>query len=351
MWQKEERKKIVENNPGMIFTEVSSELGRLWKLVSKEGKEEYKKIAKIHNDKLKEKNLKDHPEESVTLEEEAGPSPVIEEPLVAEGAVTVEVITDEFDEESVTLEEEAGPSPVIERPLVTNSPIIAEGAVTNEVIIEEFDAEIDNFINLTNDNHIDADMLMDISIQNLDQNSVEPPKKKKKHMAIENSCPLCDFSGESNLELANHMKIQHRMTQSTFNKCKVCGEIFIKEDKLVEHMLSVHPQHIVAESRDRPVEVEVAEPTQEPGLLGEGQGDKEGEATEIVLVKLKKLSWPAVVLKREGDIFEVKMISDDKVRIVNVADIEDFAMEKIVNTKNSRLRTAFVKAADMLKKE
>ena len=68
-------------------------------------------------------------------------------------------------------------------------------------------------------------------------------------------------------------------------------------------------------------------------------------------MKLKKLSWPAVVLKREGDIFEVKMISDDKVRIVNVADIEDFAMEKIVNTKNSRLRTAFVKAADMLKKE
>ena len=113
-------------------------------------------------------------------------------------------------------------------------------------------------------------------------------------------------------------------------------------------MLSVHP---LAESRDRPVEVEVAEPTQEPGLLGEGQGDKEGEAREIVLVKLKKLSWPAVVLKREGDIFEVKMIYDDKVRIVNVAEIEDFAMEKIVNTKNSRLRTAFVKAADMLKKE
>ena len=65
---------------------------------------------------------------------------------------------------------------------------------------------------------------------------------------------------------------------------------------------------------------------------------------------MKSLSWPAIVQKREGDVLEVKMIFDEKVRIVSVGDVEKFAVEKIANTKNSRLKTAFAKAVELLKK-
>jgi flagellar motor switch protein FliM len=71
---------------------------------------------------------------------------------------------------------------------------------------------------------------------------------------------------------------------------------------------------------------------------------------EIVLVKMKSLSWPAIVQQRQGDVLEVKMIFDEKVRIVSVGDVEKFAVEKIVNTKNLRLKTAFAKAVELLKK-
>ena len=65
---------------------------------------------------------------------------------------------------------------------------------------------------------------------------------------------------------------------------------------------------------------------------------------------MKSLSWPAIVQKREGDIIEVKMTFDEKVRIVSIGDVEKFAVEKIANIKNSRLNTAFAKAVDLLKK-
>jgi hypothetical protein len=80
LWQKEERKNIVEKNPGMIFTEVSSELGRLWKLVSKENKEELKRMAKIHNDRLKRNIEVDLIEENdqIGSEEQVGPTEHLE---------------------------------------------------------------------------------------------------------------------------------------------------------------------------------------------------------------------------------------------------------------------------------
>ena len=65
---------------------------------------------------------------------------------------------------------------------------------------------------------------------------------------------------------------------------------------------------------------------------------------------MKKLAWLAIVQKREGDILEVKMIYDDTIRVVSSKDVETFAMDKIANTKNSRLKASFAKAADLLKK-
>ena len=75
------------------------------------------------------------------------------------------------------------------------------------------------------------------------------------------------------------------------------------------------------------------------------------EATpEIVLVKMRKLAWPAIVLKREGDIVEVKMMANDSVKVVPIDDLEAFNVEKISNTKNSRLKNAFAKAVEFMKK-
>ena len=40
---------------------------------------------------------------------------------------------------------------------------------------------------------------------------------------------------------------------------------------------------------------------------GAEQSRADTEADEVLLVKMKSLSWPAIVQKREGDIIEVKM--------------------------------------------
>ena len=52
------------------------------------------------------------------------------------------------------------------------------------------------------------------------------------------------FCGGNNKQLAHHMNDKHKMTQSTFIKCKVCSKIFNNETKLSEHMMEVHGQHI-----------------------------------------------------------------------------------------------------------
>ena len=65
---------------------------------------------------------------------------------------------------------------------------------------------------------------------------------------------------------------------------------------------------------------------------------------------MRKLAWPAIVVKREDSQIEVKMISDDTLKVVKENDIEPFNAEKITNTKNSKLKNAFAKALVMLKK-
>ena len=71
---------------------------------------------------------------------------------------------------------------------------------------------------------------------------------------------------------------------------------------------------------------------------------------EIVLVKMRKLAWPAIVTKRENDMVKVRMIYDDSIKTVNANDIEPFDVRKISNTKNSRLKQAFAKADELSKK-
>ena len=59
------------------------------------------------------------------------------------------------------------------------------------------------------------------------------------------------------------MNDKHKMTQSTFFKCKVCSKIFNNETKLSEHMMEVHGQNIVeteAELVEEPEAVEEPEP-------------------------------------------------------------------------------------------
>ena len=70
---------------------------------------------------------------------------------------------------------------------------------------------------------------------------------------------------------------------------------------------------------------------------------------EVVLVKLRKLSWPAIVVKREGDVVEVKMIADNSTKVVPISDIEVFHVDNIANTKNSRLKNAYARAVEMMK--
>ena len=87
-------------------------------------------------------------------------------------------------------------------------------------------------------------------------------------------------------------------------KCKECGAIFFNNKKLDDHVSSIHG----VTSKRVPI--------------------------QIVLVKKKKLSWPAVVKEMIGDSFKVQMVADDAVITVSKDDTEAFSLDKIKNSKN-----------------
>ena len=85
--------------------------------------------------------------------------------------------------------------------------------------------------------------------------------------------------------------------------------------------------------------------------LEEAHGQKPANRDlEIVLVKMRTLAWPAVVINRENEMIEVRMISDDTTKLIKAVDINPFDIDKIANTKNPKLKNAYSKAAEMLKK-
>ena len=71
LWQKDARKRIVEENPGMVYTEVSRELGKRWALVEKKEKDLLKKQAEEFNKNLKQATqelaVEDHVEQTDIL--------------------------------------------------------------------------------------------------------------------------------------------------------------------------------------------------------------------------------------------------------------------------------------------
>jgi hypothetical protein len=71
---------------------------------------------------------------------------------------------------------------------------------------------------------------------------------------------------------------------------------------------------------------------------------------KIVLVKFKTLSWPCQVLNTEGDIFEVMNLRDDSLLKVPSESVHTFDIQKLGETKNWRLRAAFAKAMNMMKR-
>ena len=238
MWQKEERKKILQEQPQMLYTDVGRELGKRWALVGVAEKNELKKQAEEFNKTLKQKETAtaDH------LEPVAGtstaPNFTIEEDEVARFDVIVEVIRDE----------------------------------TN--------AAIEDALSVSNQNHLDVDELMNLSIETL-----EPARKRRRTVNDSTDCPLCDYQAETNQGLATHMRKDHTFTQSTILRCNFCKKLFVKESKLNEHITEKHGEVV----------------------------DKE---MEIVLVKLRTLAWPALVVEREDNMVRLKMISDDTEKVV-----------------------------------
>ena len=281
MWQSEERKLIVESNPSMNFNEVSSELGRRWKIVGKEMKETWKQKAIDYNTQLKTSNN----EEKNDVNNEA---------------------------------EEARETP---------------GRI-----------------------HIDNLDIQEIPVPTLENTS-----------SLNEMCPLCDFESDSGKKVAVHMKENHRMTQSNLFQCTVCNQIFISRRLLEYHMNNRHSTGLfeqdvevvmnepgsledVEVSTSKVVEPEdVVEDVVEPEVVGPDTPGHVGPR-EIVLVKSKKLSWPAEIQSRENDMVKVRMVSDDKIKIVQIGDIEEFGISKIANTKNSRLKQAFAKAVGLMKR-
>ena len=116
------------------------------------------------------------------------------------------------------------------------------------------------------------------------------------------------------------MNTVYTFTQPTMISCQLCKYIFVHEQAHKKHLEEAHGQ--------KPANQDL----------------------EIVLVKMRTLAWPAVVLKRENEMIEVKMISDDTTKVIKAVDVYPFDIDKIANTKNTKLKNAYSKAAEMLKK-
>ena len=99
------------------------------------------------------------------------------------------------------------------------------------------------------------------------------------------------------------------------------------DDKHGDHFTELdEPEEAVD---DPAPEVEIDDPAPEVEVDDSTHAPDENE---VVLVKMKKLTWPAIIQKRENDMVEVKMIFDDKIKVVPKSDIEDFDISKIVKS-------------------
>ena len=271
LWQKEERKRILQAHPQMLYTDVGRELGRRWALIGAEEKTILKKQAEDFNKALKEKEM---PEDDYL-------DPVPSTSGVGTG-------TNEFE--------------------INNDDIRVE-------IGDETSAAIDDELNASNQNYVNVDDLLNLSIED-----IQPARKRKKTVDVaDTECSLCDFKAKTNQDLANHMKNHHAFTQQTIIQCDVCKQLFSQKSKLEKH---VRENHEAIEDQEM----------------------------EIVLVKQRTLAWPAVVVKRQHDVIELKMIADDSKKIVKQTDIIAFYVDRISNTKTPKLKQAFAKAVDLLKK-
>ena len=148
------------------------------------------------------------------------------------------------------------------------------------------------------------------------------PSSKKRRTAIKDveeltDCPICELSYNTTHQLSKHMQEDHVVIQANLVQCHECGKLFFEQSKLQEHIGAKH---------------------------------EERSTVEIVLVKLRTLSWPAEVVNRKDGIIEVKMIHDGSKKNVNAIDVSDFDVSKISNTKNPKLKVAFAKAAEIMKK-
>ena len=77
----------------------------------------------------------------------------------------------------------------------------------------ETNAVIDDVLNASNQNYIDVDELLNLSIEEM-----PPARKRRKTVNVaDTECSLCDFKAETNETLATHMAHIHQDGNSTRN--------------------------------------------------------------------------------------------------------------------------------------
>ena len=109
--------------------------------------------------------------------------------------------------------------------------------------------------------------------------------------------------------------------QSPLILCPECKQVFASKKLLKTHTSSIHQHTTVEENQERTE-----------------------KKKEVVLMKMRTISWPFLVIHEEGDFLKLKAFKDDKIHNVRRRDVSPFNLEKMTETRNLELRRAMAKA-------
>ena len=218
---------------------------------------------------------------------------------------------------------------------------------TEQVEVEQVEVEVELEQGMEEVQAMDVDLLLQengsaddltfSTMENLVFGTVEVPEPEPGPSSLH--CPMCAFSSMDQMSLKQHIDANHQETEEregTSARHKVLVDLSCPHCDFTSHSKESWKIHIKSH-RLRQSRI---------SSIGDMDLDLTARA-EVVLHKLKKLEWPAVVKETCGNTATIQLLNKARsTREVDISTIRPFAMASI-SSKNSELRQAYLEAQGM----